>query len=103
MHAGRLTWSEARPCDGGFAFWSLDLSNAEPSGGHCHANLCRTTGVADAPATTLAAVTIEHFTTQLEAVDKAIRETIDQDVELRGKRSLLLSVIASARLWPHCW
>jgi transposase len=50
-------------------------------------------GLTDGTATTLAAVTIEHFTTQLEAVDKAIRETIDQDVELRGKRGLLLSVI----------
>jgi transposase len=50
-------------------------------------------GLTDGTATKLAAVTIEHFTNQLEAVDKAIRETIDQDVELRGKRGLLLSVI----------
>ena len=41
----------------------------------------------------LAAATIEHFTAQIEAVDKAIRETIEQDDELRGKRDLLLSVV----------
>jgi len=29
----------------------------------------------------------------LEAIDKAIGETIDQDAELRGRRDLLLSVI----------
>jgi transposase len=50
-------------------------------------------GLTDGIATTLAAATIEHFTTQLEAIDKAIKETIDQDVELRGRRELLLSVI----------
>lgn len=50
-------------------------------------------GLTDGTATALAAATIEHFTTQLEAIDKAIRETIDQDVELRGRRDLLLSVI----------
>jgi transposase len=41
----------------------------------------------------LAAATIEHFTSQLEAVDQAIGETIDQDVTLRVRRDLLLSVI----------
>jgi transposase len=50
-------------------------------------------GLADAIATRLAAATIEHFTTQLEAIDKAIAETIDQDAELRGRRDLLLSVV----------
>ena len=50
-------------------------------------------GLADATATRLAAATIEHFTTQLEAIDKAIAETIDQDAELRGRRDLLLSVV----------
>ena len=50
-------------------------------------------GLTDGTATTLAAATIEHFTAQLKAIDKAIKETIDQDVELRGRRDLLLSVI----------
>ena len=50
-------------------------------------------GLGDDTATTLAAATIEHFTRQLEAVDRAIAETIDQDAELRGRRDLLLSVI----------
>ena len=50
-------------------------------------------GLGDSTATKLAAATIEHFTTQLEAIDRAIGETIDQDVELRGRRDLLLSVI----------
>ena len=50
-------------------------------------------GLADAFATKLAAATIEHFTNQLEAVDKAIAETIDQEAELRGRRDLLLSVV----------
>ena len=35
-------------------------------------------GLGDDTATKLAAATIEHFTRQLEAVDKAIAETIDQ-------------------------
>jgi transposase len=39
------------------------------------------------------AATIEHFTHQFEAVDRAIGETIKQDAELRGRRELLLSVI----------
>ena len=50
-------------------------------------------GLADSIATSLAAATIEHFTAQIEAVDKAIRRTIDQDDELRGRRDLLLSVV----------
>jgi transposase len=50
-------------------------------------------GLGDSIATKLAAATIEHFTSQLEAVDRAIGETIDQDAELRGRRDLLLSVI----------
>jgi transposase len=50
-------------------------------------------GLTDGTATTLAAATIEHFTAQLKAIDKAIKETIDQDVELRARRNLLLSVI----------
>src|ERR1700709_552778 len=50
-------------------------------------------GLGDSIATKLAAATIEHFTSRLEAVDRAIGETIDQDAELRGRRDLLLSVI----------
>ena len=50
-------------------------------------------GLGDSTATRLAAATIEHFTSQLEAIDRAIGETIDQDAELRGRRELLLSVI----------
>ena len=50
-------------------------------------------GLGDSIAISLAAATIEHFTAQIEAVDKAIRETIDQDDELRGKCHLLLSVV----------
>jgi transposase len=50
-------------------------------------------GLGDDTATKLAAATIEHFTRQLKAIDKAIAETIDQDAELRGRRDLLLSVI----------
>ena len=49
-------------------------------------------GLGDGTATSLAAATIAHFTAQLEAIDKAIRETIDQDDELRGRRDLLLTV-----------
>jgi transposase len=51
-----------------------------------------TSGLGDSTATRLAAMTIEHFTAQLEAIDRAITETIDQDIELRGRRDLLLSV-----------
>ena len=50
-------------------------------------------GLTEGTAITLATATIEHFTAQLEAIDKAIKETIDQDVELRGRRDLLLSVV----------
>jgi len=49
-------------------------------------------GLGDDTARKLAAATIAHFTAQLEAIDKAIAETIDQDAELRGRRDLLLSV-----------
>jgi transposase len=50
-------------------------------------------GLGDSIATSLAAATSEHSTAQIEAVDKAIRETIDQDDELRSKCNLLLSVV----------
>jgi transposase len=50
-------------------------------------------GLSDSTATKLANATITHFTRQLEAIDRAIGETIDQDAELRGRRDLLLSVI----------
>jgi transposase len=50
-------------------------------------------GLGDSTATSLAASTIEHFTSQLEVIDRAIGETIDQDAELRSRRDRLLSVI----------
>jgi transposase len=50
-------------------------------------------GLSDSIAIGLAAATIAHFTAQIEAVDNAIRETIDQDDELRGRHNLLLSVV----------
>jgi transposase len=46
----------------------------------------------DAAAASLAHATIAHFEAQIEAVNKAIADTIDQDDELRGKRDLLLSI-----------
>ena len=49
-------------------------------------------GLGDSTATELAAMTIEHFTHQLETIDRAIGETIDQDATLRGRRERLLSV-----------
>lgn len=49
-------------------------------------------GLTDNTATRLAAATIEHFTSQLEVIDRAIGETIDHDAELRRRRDLLLSV-----------
>src|ERR1700727_1896075 len=49
-------------------------------------------GLGDSTATEMSAATIEYFTRQLEAVDQAIGETIGQDVTLRGRRDLLLSV-----------
>jgi transposase len=50
-------------------------------------------GLSDSIALRLAAATIEHFTSQLEAIDRAIRETIGQNAELRARRELLLSII----------
>lgn len=49
-------------------------------------------GLGDSIATKLATATIEHFAAQLKAIDKAIRQTIEGDAELRGRRDLLLSV-----------
>jgi hypothetical protein len=59
-------------------------------------------GLGDSSATKLAAATIEHFTRQLEAVDQAIGETIDQDVTLRGRRDLLLSVSGVGETLAAC-
>ena len=50
-------------------------------------------GLGDSIATGLAAATIAHFTAQIEAVDNAICETIDQDDELRRRCNWLLSVV----------
>jgi transposase len=49
-------------------------------------------GVEDAMAHRLAQATIAHFAAQIDAVNDAIRETIDGDDTLRGKRDLLLSI-----------
>ena len=43
-------------------------------------------------ALSLAETTIRHFTSQLKAVDQAIAETIDNDLELSAKRDLLVSI-----------
>jgi len=52
----------------------------------------RGSGIMDDLALSLAKTTIQHFTSQLEAVDQAIAETIDNDVELSAKRDLLVSI-----------
>jgi transposase len=52
----------------------------------------KNSGMVDAVAQALADATISHFTSQLEAVDRAIALTIDNDAELRSKRDLLLSI-----------
>ena len=72
----------------------------------CDARTCRSAGVGDCitrarntsepgrPQTRPGGVSrSEHFTAQLEAINKAIKEAIDQDVELRGRRALLLGVV----------
>ena len=41
---------------------------------------------------TLTNATISHFASQLEAVDEAIAQTIDDDPDLRRQRDLLLSI-----------
>ena len=53
---------------------------------------CRGSGITDDLARSLAETTIQHFTSQLEAVDQAIAETIDNDVELSAKRDPLVSI-----------
>jgi hypothetical protein len=52
----------------------------------------RGSGIMDDLALSLAETTIQHFTSQLELVDQAIAETIDNDVELSAKRDLLVSI-----------
>ena len=52
----------------------------------------RGSGMADDLALSLAETTIRHFAFQLEAIDQAIAETIDNDVELSAKRDLLVSI-----------
>ena len=51
-----------------------------------------TSGMADDRTLALAKATIQHFTSQLEAVDRAIAQTIDDDPELCAKRDLLVSI-----------
>src|ERR1700733_15342795 len=50
-------------------------------------------GLGDSTAIEVATTTIDYFTNQLETIDRAIGETIDQDCELRRRRDLLSSVI----------
>jgi transposase len=50
-------------------------------------------GLGDSTAIKVATTTIDYFTSQLATIDRAIGETIDQNVELRSRRDLLLSVI----------
>jgi transposase len=50
-------------------------------------------GLGDSTAIKVATTTIDYFTSQLATIDRAIDETIDQNVELRSRRELLLSVI----------
>lgn len=52
----------------------------------------RGSGMADGMAQSLAETTIQHFTSQIEAVDEAIAETIDTDPDLCAKRNLLVSI-----------
>jgi transposase len=52
----------------------------------------KNSGMVDAVAQSLADVTISHFTSQLGAVDEAIAQTIDNDIALRRKRDLLLTI-----------
>ncbi len=52
----------------------------------------KNSGMIDAVAQSLADVTISHFTSQLGAVDEAIRQTIDNDPVLRRKRDLLMTI-----------
>lgn len=60
-------------------------------------------GLGDSTATPLAAMTIDHFTTQLEAIDRAICETIDQDAELRSRPTCCSVSRGAVRRWPVCW
>jgi hypothetical protein len=52
----------------------------------------RGSGLTDDLALSLAETTIQHFTSQLEAVDQPIAETIDNHVELSAKHDLLVSI-----------
>ena len=49
-------------------------------------------GGSDATAAALAHATIAHFAAQIEAVEKAIAETIEGDDDLRRKHALLVSI-----------
>jgi transposase len=52
----------------------------------------KNSGIVDSVARSLADATISHFAAQLEAVDDAIAQTIENDSALRCKRDLLLSI-----------
>src|ERR1700730_406696 len=59
----------------------------------------RGSGMADDLALSLAETTIQHFTSQLKAVDQAIAETIGNDLELSAKRDLLVSINGVGAGW----
>jgi transposase len=52
----------------------------------------RNSGMVNAVAQSLADVTIAHFASQLEALDEAVAQTIDDDRDLRRQCELLLSI-----------
>ena len=59
-------------------------------------------GLGDTTATKLAAATIEHFTTQLEAIDRAISTMIDQMPNCTPDATCWSASLVSARRWPPC-
>ena len=59
-------------------------------------------GLGDTTATKLAAATIEHFTTQLEAIDRAISTMIDQMPNCTPDATCWSASLVSATRWPPC-
>ena len=61
-------------------------------------------GLGDSIATRLAAATIEHFTAQLEAVDKAIARRSTRTTSCAADATCCSASSVSARRWPpRCW
>jgi transposase len=57
-------------------------------------------GLGDSTTTKLAAATIDHFTSQLEAIDRAIGETIKQTPNCAADATCCSASSVSARRWP---